>query len=80
MLLTTFVVPPLGGIEAATKPQVPVKTGTTNGGRLLRSFSLHSCFLFQHRDSTTFDLHLIVCELVYNLRIQNALLLKNPSG
>ena len=31
MLLTTFVVPPLGGIEAATKPQVPVKTGTTNG-------------------------------------------------
>ena len=26
-----FVVPPLGGIEAATKPQIPVKTGTTNG-------------------------------------------------
>ena len=30
-LLTVFVVPPSGGIEAATKPQVPVKTGTTNG-------------------------------------------------
>ena len=26
-LHTVFVVPPLGGIEAATKPQVPVKTG-----------------------------------------------------
>ena len=26
-----FVVPALAGIEAATKPQVPVKTGTTNG-------------------------------------------------
>ena len=29
-LYAGFVVPPLGGIEAATKPQVPVKTGTTN--------------------------------------------------
>ena len=29
-----FVVPPLGGIEAATKPQVPVKTGTTNDSRI----------------------------------------------
>ena len=29
-----FVVPPLGGIEAATKSQVPVKTGTTNGDYL----------------------------------------------
>ena len=28
-----FVVPPLGGIEAATKPQVPVKTGATNDER-----------------------------------------------
>ena len=29
-LHAVFVVPPLGGIEAATKPRVPIKTGTTN--------------------------------------------------
>ena len=29
-----FVVLPLGGIEAVTKPQVPVKTGTTNGRKI----------------------------------------------
>ena len=34
-LHAVFVVPPLGGIEAATKPQVPIKTGTTNDATTL---------------------------------------------
>ena len=37
---------PLGGIEAATKLQVPVKTGTTNGAIILMNGSLLRCFDF----------------------------------